>query len=154
MSRKALLQRQKAALRTGYRSEIVQKLSNCHNCFYRHYCKFKDTLTEEQQNKGCKDIREAFIANLNELTHPEAMLAKHIANLQIELDLKGLMDGKDQEGFSKDRMRLYHLIKDFMKLLLDYKDVKAKYTVGTKSQIDVVHKFEDDEVFEVEGEDS
>ncbi len=81
------------------------------------------------------------------------MLAKHIANISVELDMKSLMDGKDQEGFSKDRMKMYNLIKDYMKLLLDYKDVKAKYTMGTKQEVNVTHTFKKDEVFDIGGED-
>ena len=107
-------------------------------------------MDEDQKHSGCKDIRQAFLAHFHELTHPEAMLAKRIAELQLELDMRTMMDNKDQEGLSKDRFRLYQLIKDFTKLMLEYKDVKAKYTIGTKSEKTVVHKFDDNEIFNLD----
>ena len=149
LSRKAQIQRQTVNFKHGYRSEILKKLSNCHNCFYRAYCTIK-TTEKIDEDHGCKDIRQAFIANLTELTLPESKLASIIASLQTEADLRGLMDGKDQEGLGKDRLKIYSLIKDFMKLLLEYKDVKSKYTVGEKKQIEHVHRFEGDEVFDVD----
>lgn len=150
LSRKAQLQRQNAALKEGYRSEILKKLSNCHTCFYRNYCHKKDKMSLAEQNRGCEDVKQAFIAKMQEFTFPEIKIMKLISDIEVESEFKKVMDGKDQEGLSKDRMRLYYLFKDLMKLLLEYKDVKAKYTVGTKQQIDVIHKFEDNEVFTVD----
>lgn len=154
VTRKVLLQRQNAALKNGYHSQIVQKLSNCFNCGYRSYClPYKEgKLSEEEKKNGCKDIREAFKSTLKQLTSPEAFIAKHLADMQVELDLKTLMDGKDEEGLSKDRMRLRYLIKDFLKLMLEYKDTRAKYEVGTHNKVDVIHKFDENETIKAKPE--
>jgi len=154
VTRKVLLQRQNAALKNGYHSQILEKLSSCYNCAYRSYCLpfKKGKLNDEEKKTGCQDIREAFKSTLKSLTQPEAYIAKHIAEMQVELDLKTLMDGKDEEGISKERTRQRYLIKDFLKLLLDYKDTRAKYSVGTHSTVDVIHKFDKDETIKAKPE--
>ena len=149
MTRKTLIQRQSAAFKHGDRSSILSKFSNCYNCQYRNYCNDYNNFKEAERLKGCSDIRNAFLANLKEYTKPETMVLKRLAEIKTELELRQLIDGKLQEGLSQDRMRLMYLEKDFLKLLLEYKDVQMKYTVGSKSEITIREVFGDDEIFVV-----
>lgn len=94
-------------------------------------------MDEIQRKKGCKDMINAFGAMLTKLTFPEIIVSEQIASLQVELDFQTLIDGKN-ETFSKERTRMLYLIKDYMKLLLEYKDAKNKYELPTKHLIGVV----------------
>jgi hypothetical protein len=149
MSREATLQRQSAALKHGNRSAIIKKLSSCFNCQFRAYCDDYLTKDEKQRRKGCSLVRNAYVSILKQTTQPELMIAKTLAEIEVELSFRQIMDGKDQEGFSKDRMKLFTLKRDFLKLQMGYKDMKAKYTVGTKQDVTVTHKMEENEVIDI-----
>lgn len=129
------------------KSELLNNLSSCHNCFYRACCKKYESYSDTEKDSGCKDIRSAFLSVMKELTQPETFLAKQIAEIQVEADIRKLQDGKLGEGLSKDRMRLYNHLKDFTKLYLDLQDMRAKYGIGTKQTI--IHKFKDDETITI-----
>lgn len=152
VTRKAILQRQTNALKEGYSSTILAKLSSCHNCSFKGYCQQYQSdpnWTEDDKIKGCKEIRQAFISVLHELTaNPEAFIAKDIANISIELDLQTIKDGKLDEGVSKSRIQLYKIKDRLMENLLKYRGMKAKYTLSTKHTVKVEH-MNKEEVFEV-----
>ena len=143
ISRKVILQRQNASLKSGDNSKILSKLSNCHNCFFRGYCvKYQSrTMPLEEQEKGCKDMRQIWLNNLKQFTQPENMLLKTMADLKTQIDFRFLMDSKDQE-FSKETVNLYKLYRDFMEILLKYKE-------SQEPKVTVVKHVKEDEEWEI-----
>jgi hypothetical protein len=76
-------------------------------------------------------------------TQPENMILKTLADTQTMIDYRQLMDGKMDE-MSREWMFLIKMKKDFLKLLLDYQDTRAKYSIGTKKEV-TIHHIRDDE---------